>query len=92
MAYLEITLQIDEENCAAAGIYQKYKQPFLDTITGAKGKDLLIRAEDVQTLHGFDSPENANAYLSTDLFTGDVVRELSPPLAADPEIRVYDVA
>ncbi len=93
MAYLEITLQVDEENrAAAAGVYQKYKQPFLDTIAGAKSKELLIRAEDVQVLHGFDTTENANAYLSTALFTDDVVGELGPLLAADPEIRVYDVA
>ncbi|GAB2563755.1 hypothetical protein [Leucobacter ruminantium] len=93
MAYLEITLQVDDENrAAAAGVYSKYKQPFLDTITGAQSKELLIRDEDVQVLHGFDTTENANAYLSTELFTGDVVRELGPLLAADPEIRVYDVA
>ncbi|MGN0097392.1 MAG: hypothetical protein ACI38U_15180 [Corynebacterium sp.] len=93
MAYLQITLDIapaDRE--AAAGVYQKYRQPFLDTVPGATSKDLLIRDEDVQVLHGFDTAENAQAYLTSDLFTKDVVGGLSPLLKSEPEIRVYDVA
>ena len=63
-AYLQITLYIKNENRAAgAGVYAKYKEPFLKTIAGAKSKELLIRDEDVQVLHGFDSIEHANAYL-----------------------------
>lgn len=93
MAYLEITLQINDENrAAAAGVYSKYKQAFLDNAAGAQSKELLIRSEDVQVLHGFDNTENATAYLSSDLFTQDVVGELGPLLAADPEVRIYDVA
>ncbi|MGC3953212.1 MAG: hypothetical protein QM804_02980 [Propionicimonas sp.] len=93
MAYLEITLQIDAANRpAAAGVYQQYKQPFLDTIRGATSKELLIRDQDVQVLHGFATTEQAQAYLSSDLFTKDVVTGLAPLLKADPEIRVYDVA
>ena len=41
---------------------------------------------------GFESVTHANDYLASDLFTGDVVRELGPLLQADPEIRVFDVA
>jgi len=52
----------------------------------------LVRDEDVQVLHGFDSVAHANDYLASDLFTGDVVRELGPLLQADPEVRVFDVA
>lgn len=92
-AYLEITLQIDNsDRNTAAGIYTKYKQPFLDTINGAKSKELLIRDEDVQVLHGFDTVENANAYLTTDLFTNDVVVGLKPLLKANPEVKIYSVA
>lgn len=48
MAYLQITLDISNENrAAAAGIYQKYKTPFLTTIDGATSKELLIRDQDV---------------------------------------------
>jgi hypothetical protein len=93
MAYLEITLRIDpKDRPAAAGVYNKYKQPFLADVPGAQSKDLLIRDEDVQVLHGFDSVTHANDYLASELFTGDVVRELGPLLQAHPEIRVFDVA
>ncbi len=89
-AYLQITLKIKNENrAAAAAVYGKYKKPFLDGIAGAKSKELLIRDEDVQVLHGFASEENARAYLTTEIFTNDVVGELKPLLEADPEVRIY---
>ncbi|WP_341644885.1 hypothetical protein [Thauera sp. SDU_THAU2] len=93
MVYLQITLKIADTNrAAAAGIYQKYKAPFLDTIAGAKSKELLVRNEDVQVLHGFDTKENANAYLQSELFTTDVVAGLKPLVDADPDVRIYQVA
>jgi len=93
MVYLQITLDIAPNNrAAAAGVYQKYKAPFLDTIAGAKSKELLVRDEDVQVLHGFDTKEHANAYLQSALFTADVVGALKPLLAAPPDVRVYQVA
>ncbi|AKZ28482.1 MULTISPECIES: hypothetical protein [Ralstonia solanacearum species complex] len=93
MVYLQITLKIVVANrAAAAEVYQKYKAAFLDTITGAKSKSLLVRDEDVQVLHGFDSKENAQAYLNSALFNADVVRSLSPLLDDTPDIRVYQVA
>lgn len=92
MAYLEITLTVEDANRpAAAAVYQKYKQPFLDTVPGATSKELLVRAEDVQVLHGFDSVQHATDYLSSELFTQDVVGGLAPLLAAEPGVRVYDV-
>ncbi|KDN75583.1 hypothetical protein DF19_08705 [Streptomyces olindensis] len=91
MAYLQITLQVDPANrVAAAGVYEKYKQPFLDTVPGANSKELLVRDEDVQVLHGFRSVADAKAYLESDLFTRDVVGGLSPLLKAAPEVRLYD--
>lgn len=93
MVYLQITLKIADANrAAAAGIYQKYKAPFLNIIVGAKSKELLVRDEDVQVLHGFDTSENASAYLESELFTADVVGSLKPLLDAAPEIRIYQVA
>ena len=93
MVYLEITLQIAASNRpAAAGVYERYKGPFLKTIAGAKSKQLLVRDDDVQVLHGFDSVENANAYLSTGLFTSDVVGALEPLLDASPDVRIYQAA
>ncbi|NUW39486.1 hypothetical protein HT134_04960 [Nonomuraea rhodomycinica] len=93
MAYLQITLNVSaEDRAAAAGVYQRYKQPFLDTIAGARSKELLVRDEDVQVLHGFASTADAHAYLSTELFTQDVVTALRPYLKAAPDVRVYESA
>jgi hypothetical protein len=93
MAILEITLAVDDDNRpAAAAVYSKYRDPFLKGVKGATSKRLLVRDEDVQVLHGFTSAEEATAYLSSDLFTGDVVGELSTLLASDPEIRIYEEA
>lgn len=92
-AFLEITLKInDEDRPSAAGVYQEYKQPSLSSIAGATSKELLIREEDVQVLHGCDTVANAEDYLVSELFTADVVGGLAPLLQADPEIRIYQVA
>lgn len=91
-AYLEITLKVnDSDRGAAAGIYSKYKQPFLKQINGAVSKELLIRTDDVQVLHGFKTQADAEAYLKTDLFNNDVVLALKPYLQASPEVRIYSV-
>ena len=92
-AYLEITMKIEESNRpAAAKVYTDYRQPFLDTIEGALTKDLLIRDEDVQVLHGFDSVEHAQAYLSSAMFQNDVFVGLKPLWSADPEVKIYSKA
>lgn len=92
-AYLQITMKISNDNRpAAAKVYTDYRQPFLDTIKGALTKDLLIRDEDVQVFHGFDSAENAQAYLSSELFQNDVFVGLKPLWDADPEVKIYTVA
>ncbi|MBR8034709.1 hypothetical protein [Burkholderia vietnamiensis] len=93
MVYLQITLRITDANrAAAAEIYRRYKTPFLNTVAGAQSKALLVRDEDVQVLHGFDSTEHANAYLQSELFTADVVAGLQPLLDAAPDVRIYQVA
>jgi hypothetical protein len=89
-AYLEITLKVDLPDRAAAGaIYAKYLRPFLDTVPGAKSKELLIRDADVQVLHGFATRKQAEAYLTSEIFVKDVVVGLKPLLKADPEVRIY---
>jgi heme-degrading monooxygenase HmoA len=91
-AYLSITLNIAEHNRkGAAAVYARYRQPFLDSIKGARSKELLIRDEDVIVLHGFDSSASAQAYLASDLFTKEVVTGLQPYLAGNPDIRIYAV-
>lgn len=91
-AYLEITMKIDSENRpAAAKVYNDYREPFLKQIKGALTKDLLIRDEDVQVLHGFDSLENTQAYLSSDLFKNDVFVGLKDLWTVDPDVRIYSL-
>jgi len=93
MIYLQITLKIADANrAAAAAVYREFKAPFLNTVVGARSKELLVRAEDVQVLHGFDNIENANAYLASVLFTADVAGSLKPLLDAAPDIRIYQAA
>ena len=89
--YLQITLKVADKNReAAAGVYTKYLEPFLNTIPGAQSKSLLVRQEDVQVLHGFSGMEAAESYLTSEMFSNDVVGELGPLLDADPEIRIYE--
>jgi len=90
-AFLEITMVMSGADRPKAGaIYAKYKPPFLASVPGAESKDLLLREEDVQVLHSFDSRESAENYLASRLFANDVVGELSPLLMAKPEIRIYE--
>lgn len=93
MVYLEINLQIAATNRpAAAGVYQRYKAPFLDTVPGALAKELLVRDADVQVLHKFATADHATAYLHSPLFSADVVGALEPLLDAAPDVRIYQVA
>ncbi len=93
MVYLQITLNIRKDRRpAAAEVYTRFKTPFLSSVAGAKSKELLVRDDDVQVLHGFDSKANAEAYLKNPLFERDVVTALSPLLGAPPDVRVYTVA
>ena len=90
-AYLEITFHNAPANRAkAAEVYTKYKQPFLTTVAGAKSKELLVRNDDVQVLHGFASVKDAENYLTNKLFTDDVVVALKPLLIDAPEVRIYE--
>lgn len=91
-AYLEITMWIKNENRpAAAKVYTDYRTPFLSTIKGAVSKNLLVREDDVQVLHGFDSVDNAKAYLESDMFKNDVAEGLSPLFEKDPCIKIFEV-
>jgi hypothetical protein len=65
--------------------------PLTAAIQGAQSKELLTRPEDVQVLNGFATVADAHAYLKSDLFTRDVVKELTPYLDGDPEVRIYEV-
>ncbi len=91
-AYLEVIMKINPENReAATEVYNQYRQPFLDEIEGALTKECLIRDEDVQVIHGFDSLQNAEKYLESELFTQKVAPGLEPTWAGEPDIRFYEV-
>jgi hypothetical protein len=93
VTYLEITLSIAPANRpAAAGVYERYRAPFLETVPGARSKELLLRDDDVQVLHGFDTKAQANAYLKSSLFAADIVAALTPLFTAAPDIRIYERA
>lgn len=90
-AYLQVIMKINKENReAAAKVYFDYRQPFLDEIEGAISKELLVRDEDVQVIHGFDSLEHAKAYLESDLFKEKVAPALQPTWSDAPDIRFYN--
>ena len=93
MVYLQITMKVRADRRGAAGdVYNRYRTPFLTTVEGAKSKQLLLREDDVQVLHGFDSAAHAKAYLQSSLFERDVVGALTPLLDAPPDVRVYSIA
>lgn len=93
MVYLQITMTIPlEKRTTAAEIYKKYKLPFLNTIQGAVSKELLVRELDVQVIHGFETLNDAESYLQSELFTNDVVIELKPLFTVAPDIRIYQSA
>jgi hypothetical protein len=93
MVYLQINLNVmAKDRSAAAAIYSQFKAPFLAQAKGAKSKELLLRDEDVQVLHAFDSVQNATAYLAGALFNQDVVSALKPLLQSPPDVRVYTTA
>lgn len=43
-------------------------------------------------IYGFDTAEQANAYLKSRLFSSDVVGALKPLLDAEPDVRIYKAA
>lgn len=91
-AYLEITMKIElARRPAGVEVFTKYREPFLKTIEGALTKDLLIRDEDVQVLHGFASVDAARAYLESPLFHDDVFTGLKDLWTENPDVRIYSV-
>lgn len=91
--FVEISLQINSaDRPTFKTIYKKYRTLFMESVVGGKSKELLIREEDAQVLLGFDTFENATNYLTSKLFTNDVVGELKPLLQASPDVRIYSIS
>lgn len=92
MVSLQITMKIaPKDRAKAAEVYSKYKRRFLESTPGARSKELLVRDEDVQVVHGFDTKEHAASYLKSSLFNDDVVTALKPYLIENPDIRIYEI-
>jgi len=92
-AYLQITLRINAaDKGAASSVYDKFQASFLDQIKGAISAELLIGEEYIQLLHGFETAEDAKAFLSTELYNNSVLVALKPLILDNPEVRIFNVA
>ncbi len=93
MTYLQINLNVASANRpAAAAVYARFKDAFLAQVPGARSKELLIRDDDVQVLHRFDSTADIQAYLNSAMFNDDIVTALQPLLQSAPDVRIYQPA
>ncbi len=91
-AYLQITLKVNAvDKGAVSGVYHKFRALFLEQIQGATSIELLIGDEYIQLLHSFDTAEEAEAFLSTELYNNDMLVALKPFIVDTPEVRIYDV-
>lgn len=70
----------------------KWKSRILCVLSSHWSKELLLREQDVQVLHGFDSVEHAEVYLKSEMFNNDVFVGLKPLWSADPDVKIYSVA
>lgn len=91
-AYLQITLKINTaDKGAVSGVYNKFRTLFLEQIQGAISIELLIGDEYIQLLHSFDTAEEAQDFLSTELYNNDVLVAVKPFIVNTPEVRIYVV-
>ena len=91
-AYLQITLKINSAaKGAASGVYDKFQDSFLDQIKGATSIELLVGDEYIQLLHGFGTADDAQAFLSTELFNNGILVALKSLVVDTPEVRIYTV-
>ncbi|CAM3665002.1 hypothetical protein [Sphingobacterium prati] len=91
-AYLQITLKINSANRGvASGMYDKFQEPFLDQIKGATSIELLVGDEYIQLLHDFDTADDAQAFLSTELYNNDMLATLKSLVVDTPDVRIYTV-
>ena len=92
-AYLQIVLKVNlADRGELTNTYNKFKNSFLEQIKGATTHELLIGDEEVQLLYGFDNLEDAEAFLSTELYNNVVLVALKPLIFDNPKIRVFNVA
>jgi hypothetical protein len=56
------------------------------------GTEAVVRCSDSVVFNWWQSREQANAYLTSGLFTSDIVGALKPLLDAEPDVRIYKAA
>jgi len=92
-AYLQIVLKMNSSNRGElTSTYNKFKDLFQEQIKGAKTQELLFSDEDIQLLYGFDTFEDAEAFLSTELYNNVILVALKPLISNNPDIKIYNVA
>lgn len=92
-AYLSVNMKIDSGKLPeVTRVYTSYWEQFLKTIHGARTKDLVIRNEDVQILHSFNSVEDAVGFLSSEMFQKAVFIDLQPYWNDELNVRIYTAA
>lgn len=92
-AYLQIVLKMNSSNRGElTSTYHKFKDLFREQIKGAKTQELLFSDEDIQLLYGFDTYEDAEAFLSTELYNNIILVALKPLISNNPEIKICHVA
>ena len=91
-SFLQITLVVPtpKREEAITKVFLPGRQRFLDRIPGAVTMDLLVREEDLQVLHGFDTMENASAYLKSPIGK-EILGQLAEISDGKPSIAVYNV-
>jgi hypothetical protein len=91
-AHLLITVKISESRREEMidQVYEPNRTRFLERISGAISKNLLLRREDIAVLHGFDTVESAEAYLQSDLYN-QVVQLLAEYQEENPTVALYSV-
>ncbi|PUV23897.1 MULTISPECIES: hypothetical protein [Sphingobacterium] len=91
-AYLQVTLKINNsDKGAVSGIFDKFRDSFIDQIKGATSIELLIGDGYIQLLHVFDTVEDAHAFLSTELYNNNILFALKSLMVDTPQVSIYAV-
>ncbi len=91
-AHLLIRVKIDESRREEMidKVYEPNRTRFLERISGAISKNLLVRPEDIAILHGFDTRESAEAYLQSSLYQ-QIVNGIADYQEENPSVALYNV-
>lgn len=91
-AFLQVTLIIPaaRREEAISRVFLPARPRLLERVPGAVSIDFLVRDKDVQVLQGFDTFENASAYLESGIFK-EFIGQLGDLAEKEPVIALYNV-